>query len=72
MITILFQTTRASCRSYVCYVIFFCKRCNQRKGNRTPEEANMPLMSKPARPRYVALVLLRQGRAAESWMKYMY
>ena len=49
-----------------------CMRCNQRKGNRTPEDANMPLLSKPSRPRYIALVLLRQGRAAESWMKYMY
>ena len=49
-----------------------CMRCNQRKGSRTPEEANMPLLSKPARPRYVALVLLRQGRASESWLKYMF
>jgi 5-methylcytosine-specific restriction endonuclease McrA len=53
-------------------VVAACKRCNQRKGNRTPTEANMPLLSRPTRPRYVALVLLRQGRAAESWMKYMY
>lgn len=53
-------------------VVAACMRCNQRKGNRTPEEANMPLLSRPAQPRYVALVLLRQGRGAESWMKYMY
>ena len=53
-------------------VVAACMRCNQRKGNRTPEEANMPLLSRPAQPRYAALVLLRQGRGAESWMKYMY
>lgn len=53
-------------------VVAACKRCNQRKGNRTPEEANMPLISKPTRPRYVAVVMLRQDRAAESWLKYMF
>lgn len=53
-------------------VVTACLVCNQRKRNRTPEEANMPLLSKPSRPKYVALVLVRQGRASESWMKYMY
>ncbi len=53
-------------------VVTACLACNQRKGNRTPEEAGMPLLAPPGRPRYVALVMLRQGRAAESWMKYMY
>lgn len=53
-------------------VVTACLSCNQRKGNRTPEEANMPLIAKPARPRYIALVLLRQGRASESWLKYIY
>lgn len=53
-------------------VVAACLACNQRKGNRTPEEANMPLLALPGRPRYVALVLVRQGRAAESWMKYMF
>ena len=28
-----------------------CKRCNQKKGNRTPEEANMSLLNKPVKPR---------------------
>jgi 5-methylcytosine-specific restriction endonuclease McrA len=28
-----------------------CKKCNQRKGNRTPEEAGMKLINKPTRPR---------------------
>lgn len=53
-------------------VVTACLACNQRKGNRTPEEAGMPLLAKPSRPRYVALVLVRQGRASESWMKYMF
>ena len=28
-----------------------CKRCNQKKGNRTPDEANMSLLNKPVKPR---------------------
>ena len=53
-------------------VVTACLRCNQRKGGRTPEEANMPLLSRPMSPRYIALVFLRQGRADEAWTKYMY
>ena len=28
-----------------------CKRCNQKKGNRTPEEADMSLLNKPLKPK---------------------
>ena len=28
-----------------------CKKCNQKKGNRTPEEANISLLNKPVKPR---------------------
>lgn len=48
-----------------------CQTCNSRKGDRTPEEANMPLHSQPRRPRYVALVLLEQARVREAWEKYI-
>ncbi|MFP4502932.1 MAG: HNH endonuclease [Candidatus Hydrogenedentota bacterium] len=34
-------------------LVLACVRCNVRKGNRTPEEANMPLIRKPARPRWL-------------------
>lgn len=30
-----------------------CKECNTRKGNRTPEEAKMPLAVKPIRPKFI-------------------
>jgi 5-methylcytosine-specific restriction endonuclease McrA len=33
-----------------------CARCNQRKGNRTPAEARMPLRVTPAAPTWAALV----------------
>jgi len=48
-----------------------CRSCNQRKGNRTPEEANMVLLSRPSRPRYGALVLLGAADVDQAWAKYV-
>lgn len=48
-----------------------CNRCNQRKGARTPEEAQMPLKRKPFEPSYVALVLLSNPTAAQRWEQMM-
>lgn len=53
-------------------VVTACRRCNARKGNRTPDEVGMRLLSKPGRPRYVAFALLSQARDNEVWQKYMY
>ncbi|MBI5878802.1 MAG: HNH endonuclease [Chloroflexi bacterium] len=52
-------------------VVAACAACNQRKGNRTPSDATMPLRSKPARPRYVAIVLLGHANAPRVWHKYL-
>lgn len=51
-----------------------CKRCNHRKGSRTPEEAGMKLLR---RPRAFSLHVNRQimrylGRADETWRKYLF
>ncbi len=51
-----------------------CKRCNHRKGSRTPEEARMHLVR---RPRAFSLHVNRQimryiGRADETWRKYLF
>ncbi|GAC1395994.1 MAG: HNH endonuclease [Pyrinomonadaceae bacterium] len=51
-----------------------CKKCNHRKGNRTPEESDMNLMR---RPRAFSLPINRQimrylGRADETWRKYLF
>lgn len=53
-------------------VVTACRRCNTRKGNRTPAEARLTLRCKPARPRYVAFAILSQSRQNELWQKYMY
>lgn len=52
-------------------VVCACKVCNNRKGSRTPEEANMTLLSKPERPRYLAVVVLTSQGAHEAWSKYI-
>ena len=37
-------------------VVTACSPCNNRKGNRTPEEARMPLSAEPTEPNHVHLV----------------
>lgn len=52
-------------------VVTACGPCNRRKGNRTPDEANMRLLSTPSRPRFVAVVMLGEANAHEVWSKYL-
>jgi len=53
-------------------VVAACGSCNRRKGGRTPDEARMPLLREPRRPRYLALTLLEEASAPQVWDKYMY
>ena len=51
-----------------------CRRCNNRKGSHTPEEAGMRLLK---RPQPFSLSVSRQimryiGRTDESWRKYLF
>jgi len=50
-----------------------CIRCNTKKGNRTPEEAAMPLMSKPAPPRWFLPILHRRPGAVvhSAWRRFL-
>lgn len=52
-------------------VVAACGPCNRRKGNRTPEEAGMRLLTTPGRPRFVAVVMLGEASAHEVWSKYL-
>ncbi|MCG3141623.1 MAG: hypothetical protein HDKAJFGB_02937 [Anaerolineae bacterium] len=52
-------------------VVTACGPCNRRKGNRTPDEANMRLLSTPSRPRFVAVVMLGEASAHDVWNKYL-
>ncbi len=52
-------------------VVTACGPCNRRKGNRTPDEAEMRLLNSPGRPRFIAVVLLGEANAHEVWQKYL-
>jgi 5-methylcytosine-specific restriction endonuclease McrA len=51
-----------------------CQSCNNRKGNRTPEEARMPLMTNPAALFYgLERAAMRQAaRDRPEWRKYLF
>lgn len=52
-------------------VVTACAPCNRRKGDRLPEEARMALRARPARPHFVAIVLLSESHAHAVWRKYL-
>tara|TARA_R100001591_G_scaffold115659_2_gene131484 strand:+ start:272 stop:805 length:534 start_codon:yes stop_codon:yes gene_type:complete len=49
-----------------------CKKCNQKKGNRTPEQANMKLINKPVRPKYNILRTISKNQISELWDDYLW
>jgi len=51
-----------------------CRACNNRKGDRTPEEARMPLLTNPAALFYgLERVALQQAsQARPEWRKYLF
>lgn len=53
-------------------VVAACKRCNGKKGNRTPSEAGMSLLSEPMRPKYFAMAYVASVEARNAWEKYMW
>jgi len=53
-------------------VVTACVPCNQRKRDRTLQEAGMTLLMRPGLPRYAAVVLLGKMQGHEVWQKYIY
>jgi len=49
-----------------------CLRCNNKKGDRTPEEARMPLLRMPQRPNYLFFIQSFIGIGDESWKPYLF
>lgn len=49
-----------------------CNKCNVSKGNRTPEEAKMPLARKPFRPVHITFFRDILGGVQEDWKPYLY
>ncbi|MFH0965355.1 MAG: HNH endonuclease [Planctomycetota bacterium] len=49
-----------------------CMQCNVQKGGRTPREAGLTLIRRPARPRRSPIVTLRLGSARyQSWKQFL-
>lgn len=49
-----------------------CVRCNNRKGSRTPEEANMKLHTRPFRPNYVTFIQNVVGSVESEWEPFLF
>ncbi len=51
--------------------ILACFGCNQRKGGRTPKQANMPLLRPLAKPKWSPDALVPIGDRPESWQSFL-
>jgi len=53
-------------------VVLCCKKCNLKKGNRTPEEAGLKLLKTPRTPRWQALILEEFPKhKKEKWRSFL-
>ena len=55
-------------------IVAACQACNNRKGNRTPEEARMPLLTTQSalRVKLERVVLCHYAEARPEWRKYLF
>ena len=49
-----------------------CVHCNNKKGDRTPDEAAMPLKRKPMRPNHVTFIRHFVGSVDDRWKPYLF
>ncbi|HWP82669.1 MAG TPA: HNH endonuclease [Bacteroidota bacterium] len=49
-----------------------CVKCNNKKGDRSPAEAHMPLIRKPIRPNHVMFLRDFVGELDERWKPYLF
>tara|TARA_Y100000592_G_scaffold32876_1_gene52203 strand:+ start:7545 stop:8021 length:477 start_codon:yes stop_codon:yes gene_type:complete len=52
-------------------IVAACKRCNNKKGDRTPKEAKMPLIKAPCVPRWTIDVVLRDREIPKEWKEFI-
>jgi 5-methylcytosine-specific restriction endonuclease McrA len=48
-----------------------CKRCNAKKGDYSPDEANMPLRKKPYKPSYAIFLKDHLSSEDDEWDTYL-
>jgi 5-methylcytosine-specific restriction endonuclease McrA len=53
-------------------LISACTICNNKKSDRTPEEANMSLLTKPFKPSHIMFIKNVVGKLDENWKPYLY
>jgi len=53
-------------------LITACVRCNNSKGNRTPKEAGMKMLTKPTKPNYIMYLKYSLGRVEDSWKQFLF
>jgi 5-methylcytosine-specific restriction endonuclease McrA len=49
-----------------------CIKCNNKKGNRTPDEAGMRLLTVPKRPHHVMFLKHAMGQVDDTWRPYLF
>jgi hypothetical protein len=54
-----------------CNVVAACRRCNNQKASRTPEQAGMQLLAVPFTPTYAEYIYLKGRRVLADQMEYL-
>ncbi|MCI0714708.1 MAG: HNH endonuclease [Chlorobi bacterium] len=49
-----------------------CVKCNNKKGDRSPGDANMSLIKKPTKPSHITFMKHFVGKIDEEWKPYLY
>jgi 5-methylcytosine-specific restriction endonuclease McrA len=49
-----------------------CMHCNNRKNNRTPQEANLSLRRKPRQPKYIPWIQIKRNTLPDEWGKFLF
>lgn len=49
-----------------------CLDCNNRKNNRTPQDANMHLLRKPRTPKYIPWIQIKRHTLPGEWYKFLF
>jgi len=49
-----------------------CIKCNNKKGDRTPEDAKMVLKAAPKKPSHITFIKNFLGNIDEDWKPYLY
>ncbi len=49
-----------------------CVKCNNRKGNHTPEEARMKMLKLPKRPNHILFIQQHAGALDDKWRPFLF